>query len=231
MDEGFDLGRVIGDGELDRGAALVVAPLQDQTDALLQLRRIHGIVEVQRHGGLLGRRIGGVLVELSAARRHGEGRHVEGEMIVRHQHMRGEGAGHVEGNFDMGADRPILGRDKMQGAVVGPAPHALERRRHADALGDGLADQLDGRRGSGELHVQRMDDDLVNAVGGGIVGDRGRRSLEGDPLRLGRMGKMPVPVPAAPRGGDKGGRAQRAAGIGARVFADMGGKPRHPVRA
>ena len=132
--------------------------------------------------------------------------------------MRRERLAHSEFDRDMGADRPVLGRDKMQGAVVGPAPDTFQRRRHGNALGDGLADQLDRRRGSGKLHVQGMDDDLVNTIGGGIVGDRRRRRLEGDAFGLGRMGKVLVPKPAAPAQADDSKRTQGAAGIMARLI-------------
>jgi len=48
-------------------------------------------------------------------RGHGKGRHVEGEMIVRHQHMRGKGSADIEFHFHMRTDRPVLGGNEMQG--------------------------------------------------------------------------------------------------------------------
>ncbi|WP_423762289.1 hypothetical protein [Burkholderia sp. NLJ2] len=223
---------VVVDRVAQRRHGLAVAADQHEADALLELGRIDRIVEAQLQQRLLLRRIVGVLVELVVARRRGEGRQVEREMVVVHRHLRREHLVHRETHLDVRADRPVGRRREAQRLVVDPLPRALQRGRHFDALPGRLADPFDRRGRSGEHHFERMHGDLRLVAVVDLVGrDRRRLHGEADGLGLGRLRAMLEPIPAVT---ERGREQHDAAGMPRAAAHGRGGdarprgrRPRH----
>src|SRR5689334_23266659 len=104
MDPRFDLRRIVGDGEFERGIRKTLLALEDEGYALFKLRRINWIVEQDLGDGLLCGRIFGILVELAGAGRYGERSCGQAQVILRNQHMMRESGCRIERDVEMGAD-------------------------------------------------------------------------------------------------------------------------------
>ena len=229
MHPGVELVGIVGDAEFQRRARLAVLVRQGQLDALLELRRIHRIIEADLHDGALGRRVLWILIKLPLAKGGGECRQVKSKMILGHQHLRRESLLCLEAHRHMRAHRPVGRRHEAQGVVVQPAPRAGQRRLHGDALVRWLADQFDRCGRTREHHVQRMDDDLWAAVGlRDVLGEARCLDLERGALRLHRPRPMLIPLPAEPAGNQQHQHARSAADELSRAPPDCragGGRP------
>ena len=228
MDPRIQLGRVVDHGEFERRIELAVATGERQRDALFELRRVDRVVEAHRHDGLFRRRVLRILIELGGTRLGDKRCDVEGQMVIRHQHVRGESLLDVESQLDMGANRPVRGGHEAQRAIVCPAPLALQGRRHRNAFGDCLADQFDRRCRAREVHFQRMNRDLGRAVRLHIVRDGGHLGLKGNPFRLRGFRTMRIPVPAGHCRDHQHDDAEQAAGEAPGAAADRRASSQRP---
>ena len=231
MHPGIELEHVIGDREFQWRAELSILVGKGEHNAFLELRGIHRIVEVDGHDGLLCGRILRVLIELALAEICGEFREVENQMITGHQDVRRESLRHIELHFDVHAHRPVFAGSEAQRVIVEPAPFALERRLHRNALAHDLADQFDRRRRTGKGDLQRMDGDLGIAVGlCRVFGDGRCLHLEGNPLGFDRPGPMLIPLPAKPPADEQNQCGEQPTGKMTRAATDRCTGGRSPAR-